>query len=500
MYLWTSECVSSGHPDKVADQVADAILDAYLTDDPMSRVACEVTITAQFVLVTGEVDSVARPDIEAVVRQTLMNIGYGCKEAGFDGRSCDIMNKLHVQSDQIRQAVVEGGAGDQGMMFGYATTETRCHMPVAIYLAREIIREIEEDRRHPDSPLWPDAKSQITLALNDDGTLGHVDTVVVSACHRRNVGLQAIRAYVQDLIVHKMLPRLPEGNLADAFWAARYILNPAGAWTHGGPAADTGLSGRKIVVDNYGADCPIGGGSFSGKDPTKVDRSGAYAARHIARNLVAAGLGHRALVQVAYAIGLADPVSLRVLVNDGGRDIDYSQQVREAVPLTPRAIIKRFHLDRPIYLPTATGGHFGREPSGECFRWEQLDLVDRFQGTRPDSANNIMVIQPYWHAGTYVFDDPAVGLVQEPFVSGIPEMIDYLVRDISVAQKGFRLLFSGQPFPGWQQRLVRVREDVGGNWYSAPDLGMEGWLCPALFKYFSEAPAELYVKAEPLSE
>lgn len=500
MYLWTSEFVSAGHPDKVADQVADAILDAYLTDDPMSRVACEVTITAQFVLVTGEVDSTARPDIEAIVRHTLMNIGYGCKEASFDGRSCDIVNKLHVQSDQIGQAVVEGGAGDQGMMFGYATDETHCHMPVAHYLARAIIQQLEQDRRNPDSPLFPDAKSQVTLALNDDGTLDHVDTVVVSACHRRNVGLQAIRDYVQDLIVKKMLPSLPEGNLADAFGRAKYILNPAGIWTQGGPAADTGLSGRKIVVDNYGADCPIGGGSFSGKDPTKVDRSGAYAARHIATNIVAAGLGHRALVQVAYAIGLADPVSLRVLVSDGGRNTDYSQQVREAVPLTPRAIIKRFHLNRPIYLPTAADGHFGREPTGEFFRWERLDLVDVFKGQRLTTANTIMVIQPYWHAGTYVFDDPAVGLVQEPFVSGIPEMIDFLVKDIPDARKGFRLLFSAQPFPGWQQRLVRVREDVGGNWYSAPDLGMEGWLCPALFKYFPAAPAELYVKAEPLGQ
>jgi S-adenosylmethionine synthetase len=493
VFLWTSEFVSSGHPDKVADQVADAILDAYLTDDPMSRVACEITITKNFVLVTGEVDSVARPDIEAVVRRTLVGIGYDSEEVGFDGRSWDVLNKLHQQSSQIHQAVAEGGAGDQGMMFGYACDETNCHMPPAIYLAREIIRELEEDRRKSGSPLLPDAKSQITLALNDDGTLDHVDTVVVSTCHRRNVGLQAIRDYVRDLIENRMLPRLPEGNLADGFGSAKYILNPAGVWTHGGPAADTGLSGRKIVVDNYGADCPIGGGSFSGKDASKVDRSGAYAARHIARNIVAAGLGRRALVQVAYAIGLAEPVSLRVLVNDGRQDIDYSQLVRESVALTPRDIIKRFGLRRPIYLPTAAGGHFGREPKGDLFGWERLDLVDVFKGTQTAATNSIMVIQPYFHAGTWVFDDPAVGLVQEPFVSGIPEMIDHLVQDIANARQGFRLLFSAQPFPGWQQRLVRVREEV-------PDVGMEGWLCPALFKYFCEAPAEFYVKAEALGQ
>lgn len=500
MYLWTSEFVSSGHPDKVADQLADAILDAYLTGDPMSRVACEVTITAGFVLVTGEVDSEARPDIETVVRRTLADIGYDSEEVGFDGRNCGVLNKLHVQSDQIRQAVVEGGAGDQGMMFGYACDETNCHMPVAIYLARAIIQQLEEDRRKPGSPLLPDAKSQVTVALNDDGTLDHVDTVVVSTCHRPNVGPQAIRDYVRDLIVKKMLPSLPEGNLADAFGRAKYILNPSGAWTYGGPAADTGLSGRKIVVDNYGADCPIGGGSFSGKDASKVDRSGAYAARHIAKNLVAAGLGRRALVQVAYAIGLAEPVSLRVLVNDGRQDIDYSQQVREVVPLTPRAIIERFGLQKPIYLPTAAGGHFGHEPQGDLFGWERLDLVDVFRGKRPEVENSIMVIQPYFHAGTWAFDDPAAGLVQEPFVSGIPEMIDYLIRDIPNARNGFRLLFSAQPFPGWQQRLVRVREEIGGNWYSVPDLDMEGWLCPALFKYFETAPVEIYVKAEPLGQ
>jgi S-adenosylmethionine synthetase len=253
-------------------------------------------------------------------------------------------------------------------------------MPPAIYLAREIIRTLETDREtNPDTPFFPDAKSQVTLALRNDGTLDRVQTIVVSACHRRKYQVAAVRDYIKELILHTMLPNLPEEGLRDAFGKTEYILNPAGAWHEGGPASDTGLSGRKIVVDNYGADCPIGGGSFSGKDASKVDRSGAYAARHIAKNLVAAGLGQRAQVQVAYAIGRPQPVSLRVQVHDGLQLRNYSDQVREWVPLTPRAIIERFHLDRPIFSLTAAGGHFGRTPQGDSFGWERLDLAEAFR-------------------------------------------------------------------------------------------------------------------------
>ena len=386
MYLWTSEFVSKGHPDKVADQVADAVLDAYLAGDAESRVACEVTITKDLVLVTGEVNSLAKPNIEEVVRSTLKHIGYDRPETGFDVHRCEIINRLHAQAAEISGAVQKGsrggelGAGDQGMMFGFATAETLCHMPCAIYLAREIIRTLETEREtNPDTPFFPDAKSQVTLALRDDGTLDQVHTIVVSACHRSKYTVGMVCDYVKELILHTMIPNLPEPRLREAFDKAQYLLNPAGAWCEGGPVSDTGLSGRKIVVDNYGADCPIGGGSFSGKDASKVDRSGACVARHIARNLLAAGLGSRAQVQVAYAIGLIEPVSLRVQVEDGQCVRDYSDQVRQCVSLTPRAIIDRFRLDRPVFSPTAAGGHFGRVPEGDYFAWEKLDLVEVFR-------------------------------------------------------------------------------------------------------------------------
>jgi S-adenosylmethionine synthetase len=379
MYLWTSEFVSGGHPDKVADQIADAVLDAYLAGDAASKVACEVAVTKDFVVVTGEVHSRHEVNVEQLVRTTLARLGYDGGEAGFDAYSCQVVNRLHGQSEQIHRAVTRGeelAAGDQGVMFGYATDETHCHMPLSTYLAREIISQLQQDRRqNPDSPLLPDAKSQVTLALRDDGSLDHVRTVVVSTCHRPRHRVEFVRDYVKRLIREGLLARLPEKHVADAFDNTGYVLNPSGDWTLGGPAADTGLSGRKIVIDNYGSDCPVGGGSFSGKDASKVDRSAGYAARHIAKNLVAAGLGRKAWVQVAYAIGVAEPVSLRVWVDDGERIRDYSERVRACVALTPSAIIRRFGLDKPIFLPTAAGGHFGREPSGDFFRWEKLDLT-----------------------------------------------------------------------------------------------------------------------------
>jgi S-adenosylmethionine synthetase len=375
MYLWTSEAVSAGHPDKVADQLADSVLDAYLQQDPKVRVACEVTCCRNLVLVTGEISKQLGVDICKVIRDRLIAIGYDRPEHCYDGHNVPIFNAINAQSKEIAKAVAKKhgklGAGDQGMMFGFACNETTELMPLAHNLAFKIIRalqnHINENRSGSNwgSLLLPDAKSQVTVEYNDDGTPSKVHTVVVSTQHKGS--LEEARRLVKDLL-RKSVPAI--GN-------ARLLINPAGEWHLGGPAADTGLSGRKIVVDNYGADCPIGGGSFSGKDPTKVDRSGAYAARHIAKNLVAAEVARRAQVQVSYAIGVVEPVSLRVQTFGTSRvpEHEITALVRREVPLSPKAIIDRFDLRRPIYTATASGGHFGRPE----FPWERLDLVETFR-------------------------------------------------------------------------------------------------------------------------
>jgi S-adenosylmethionine synthetase len=414
-YLWTSEAVSAGHPDKVADQLADAILDAHLAQDPQSRVACEIVVTRDpdgddMVLVTGEITSQAKVNLEDVIRETLLEIGYDRRANGFDGHRCKIRFLNREQSTEIAGAVSKDcgdlGAGDQGLMFGYACDETPTLMPLAHYLSFDIIRLIEEDiaaGRTTAAEPWnsiflPDAKSQVTLEYSDNGTPQRVHSVVVSACHRSDVSLDEVKAKLTEFI-----PRIGEkaagfsqaiSNLFDENTV--YHFNPAGEWNLGGPAADTGLSGRKIVVDNYGADCPIGGGSFSGKDPTKVDRSAAYAARHVAKNIVAGGYAKRARVQLAYAIGVTDPMSLRVqtfgiksvdtLGTGTYSDADLTEMVQQTVPMTPSQIIERLNLRTPIYRRTASGGHFGREG----FTWEALDLVEKFNeymSARCDNAH-----------------------------------------------------------------------------------------------------------------
>jgi S-adenosylmethionine synthetase len=390
MYLWTSEAVASGHPDKVADQIADGILDEYLGRDPFSRVASEVVVTrngGEVVMLTGEVTSEAKPDLEPVVRGVLSVIGYDRPEFGFSNPK--ICNYMRRQSPEIAKAVVkesgELGAGDQGLMFGYAVDETPTLMPLSHFLAFEIIKSIEHDilqgrTANQPSIFQPDAKSQVTIQYSDNGVPERVDTVVVSACHRPDTTLEETRQKIRELL-SRLSDNFPGswkkilGNLFDD--RTKYHINPAGEWHLGGPSADTGLSGRKIVVDNYGADCPHGGGSFSGKDPTKVDRSGAYAARHIAKNIVAAGLANKVRVQVAYAIGVVEPVSLRIETFGTNRtqwsDLGLVKKIRELVPLSPQAIIDRFGLRRPIYRQTAFDGHFGRNG----FPWENLDLVDK---------------------------------------------------------------------------------------------------------------------------
>lgn len=370
MHLWTSEAVSSGHPDKLADQVADALLDAYLTEDPHARVACEVTITKDLVLVTGEITSKAEPNVKEIVRKTICDVGYGSDDLHFNGHTVEILDKINTQSPQISKAVHQGneiGAGDQGIMFGFACDETPHFMPLSHALSFAIIDILEKDRRE-STLLRPDAKSQVTIQYDGPAAFPRpvrVDTIVVSTCHSP-YQISLVRSYVMDLLQDK-LPFVDKRT--------KWVINPAGEWTMGGPAADTGLSGRKIVVDNYGADCPIGGGSFSGKDPTKVDRSGAYAARHIAKNLVAAKLAKRATVQLSYAIGVIDPISVRVQTPDYAEENQFTDMVRQTVDLTPRGILERLDLRRPIYLQTASGGHFGRDG----FPWEELNLIDLFQ-------------------------------------------------------------------------------------------------------------------------
>lgn len=375
MYYWTSEFVSKGHPDKVADQIADSVLDLVIAKDRLARVAVEVTVTTHdsknIVVLTGEVgctDS-AWPDystLKNVVSKTLKDIGYTTPDSGFDCENFELINYIRKQSEQIANAVVkddgEIGAGDQGMMFGFASKQSPTFMPLTHYLARKIILSLS------DESLFPDAKSQVTIKY-EDGTPVHVDTVLVSTCHR-DVSLDKVRERVRYLI--DKVPLEEEKSIKSLFNSnTKYIINPAGSWTIGGPAADTGLSGRKIVVDNYGPDCPIGGGSFSGKDPTKVDRSAAYGARWLAKNIVASGVVSEAQVQLAYGIGIAEPISVRIKTNGTeGLDQLLTEKVRANISLTPQALINRFDLRRPIYKQTASAGHFG----DERFPWENLDV------------------------------------------------------------------------------------------------------------------------------
>jgi S-adenosylmethionine synthetase len=372
MYLWTSEAVSKGHPDKVADQIADSVLDAYLSIDPAQRVACEVTCCKKVVLITGEVSSSKSVDIDSIVRNKIKEIGYDHPDTSYDGNTVKVLNLINTQSDQIANAVAKEngdiGAGDQGIMFGFACDETSSLMPLAHHLSFKAINALEANRTSSDSPLLPDSKSQVTIAYNDNGTPNHIDTVLVSTQHKEGEfnNIAELKEYLHK-VVHPSIAELYEKYINSN---TKWLYNPAGLWTFGGPGADTGLSGRKIVVDNYGADCPIGGGSFSGKDPTKVDRSAAYAARHVAKNIVAQGLAKRCQVQISYAIGVAEPVSVRVQTFGTGDDSKLTRLVQNNVPLSPKAIIDRFQLRRPIYSVTATGGHFGRDQ----FPWELINL------------------------------------------------------------------------------------------------------------------------------
>lgn len=372
--LFTSESVSEGHPDKICDQVSDAILDAILEQDKSAHVACETLVKTGLILVAGEITTTANVDFEAVARKTVCDIGYNNSEVGFDGHYCAFLNALGKQSPDINQGVSrtlpeDQGAGDQGLMFGYATDETPQFMPAAITYAHELMKLQAKLRKYGTiSWLRPDAKSQVTIAYKDDGSIDYVDTIVLSTQHNEDVSQETVHEAVYEEIIKKVIPAEYLKKETKIF------INPTGRFVIGGPVGDAGVTGRKIIVDTYGGAARHGGGAFSGKDPSKVDRSAAYAARHVAKNIVAAGLAHKAEVQVSYAIGVAQPVSIAVNTFGTGKIDD--NKIAEIVPhvfdLRPYGLIKDLDLIRPIYQKTATYGHFGRDG----FSWEELDKVD----------------------------------------------------------------------------------------------------------------------------
>jgi S-adenosylmethionine synthetase len=376
-FIFTSESVSEGHPDKVADQISDSVLDAILTQDPHARVACETLVTTGLVVIAGEITTHATIDYNQVARQAVKRIGYDSSEIGFDYHTCSVLTTFGKQSVDIAQGVNEGegldldqGAGDQGLMFGYACDETPTLMPMPIYLAHRLMERQAELRKDGRLPwLRPDAKSQVSIRYVD-GVPQHVDTVVVSTQHNPEVS----HAQIEEAVIEEIIKPVIAADMLKE--DVRYLVNPTGRFVIGGPMGDAGLTGRKIIVDTYGGAAPHGGGAFSGKDPSKVDRSAAYAGRYVAKNIVAAGIASRCLVQVAYAIGVACPVSLMVNTFGTGKisDEKIAKLVEAHFDLRPKAIIQTLNLLRPIYTRTASYGHFGRdEPE---FTWEAIDKAE----------------------------------------------------------------------------------------------------------------------------
>jgi S-adenosylmethionine synthetase len=373
-YLFTSESVTEGHPDKIADQISDAVLDALLAQDPMSRVACETLLTTGLAMVAGEITTKGYVEIPDIVRQTIRDIGYVRAKYGFDAETCAVITSVHSQSPDIAMGVDTGGAGDQGLMFGYACDETPELMPMTIMLAHKLTRRLSEVRKKEILPyLRPDGKSQVTIEYRD-GKPYRLHTIVVSSQHSPAVDLKKLR---KDIIEKVILPVLPKKLLDEK--SIIYHINPTGRFVTGGPMGDTGLTGRKIIVDTYGGVGSHGGGCFSGKDPTKVDRSASYMARYIAKNIVAAGIASECEVQLAYAIGVPEPVSIHV-DDFGTGQVDYNTLVkiiRSNFDMTPKGILKTLKLRRPIYLKTAAYGHFGRtEPE---FTWEKTDRAAKLK-------------------------------------------------------------------------------------------------------------------------
>lgn len=413
-YFFTSESVSEGHPDKVADQISDAILDAFLAQDPESKVACETLVTTGLTVVSGEVNSKAWVDVQKQARNVISKIGYTKSEYKFDAESCGIISAVHEQSADINQGVVEGkglhseqGAGDQGMMFGYATNETDNFMPLALSLSHILLQELAKIRREDHTEmhyLRPDAKSQVTIQYSDNNIPERIDTIVISTQHddfdEESKMLSKIKSDVINILIERVKKKLPDHIVALFDENITYHVNPTGKFVIGGPHGDTGLTGRKIIVDTYGGKGAHGGGAFSGKDPSKVDRSAAYATRHIAKNIVAAGVSDQILVQVAYAIGVAKPMNIFVDTYGSSKvdlsDSQIAKKIESLFDMRPAAIVERFKLKDPIYTETAAYGHMGRksekktikfEVGGgkviskdiETFPWEKLNRVDEIK-------------------------------------------------------------------------------------------------------------------------
>ncbi len=411
-YLFTSESVSEGHPDKVADQISDAVLDKLLAFDPESKVACETLVTTGQVVMAGEVKSRAYVDLQRIAREVINRIGYTKSEYMFEGNSCGVLSAIHEQSDDINRGVdrkdrENQGAGDQGMMFGYATNETENYMPLSLDLSHRLLRVLADIRREGKvmTYLRPDAKSQVTIEYDDQNRPQRIDTIVVSTQHDEFDSDEAMQQKIREDVINILIPRVKETIKSPQVLSLfndqiTYHVNPTGKFVIGGPHGDTGLTGRKIIVDTYGGKGAHGGGAFSGKDPSKVDRSAAYAARHIAKNMVAAGVADEMLVQISYAIGVAEPVS--IFVDTYGRshvkmtDGEIAKKIQELFDLRPYAIEQRLKLRNPIYEETAAYGHMGREPhivtktytslynetkslEVELFTWEKLDYVERIK-------------------------------------------------------------------------------------------------------------------------
>jgi S-adenosylmethionine synthetase len=378
-FVFTSESVSEGHPDKIADQISDGILDAIIAEDPRARVACETLVKTGAVVLAGEITTSTWVDFEAIVRETVVDIGYDDSAMGFDGHSCAVFNAIGKQSPDIAMGVDRGkeeeqGAGDQGLMFGYATNETDVLMPAPITYSHQLVRRQAEVRKNGTLPwLRPDAKSQVTFVYEDAKPIA-IDAVVLSSQHHADVSMKELREGVMEEIIKPVLPKHFLGK------DTKYHINPTGRFEIGGPMGDAGLTGRKIIVDTYGGSARHGGGAFSGKDPSKVDRSAAYAARYVAKNIVAAGLADRCEIQVSYAIGVAEPTSISVRTFGTGKISDgrMTELIRENFDLTPYGILQMLDLIRPIYQPTAAYGHFGREDIDVT--WEKTDKADALRG------------------------------------------------------------------------------------------------------------------------